>query len=399
MAFSNPITGGQGALIRPAIKSPNFLTGVSGWTINRDGSVEFNNGVFRGTVTASTFQGTDFIINTAGFFLYSGPPAAGNLVFSVAPAAGADAFGNAYGQGFNLGNQASSHFGIDLAGNVYIVSGGNTVMKIVPGDGAQYVYSGNAAAGNMVVSLASTAGSDAFANPHPAGITSINPTDFVNLIGSGIFFGQGAPTAGNLALAGWAKSLPSSDVLELLSPFYQGASVAQSQLRLTASTAAAHATAQLLDKSLISPADFLMSGAQVKTDNSGTPQTKQVPGSAPVALNANWTVGAAAIRNTNPLRVWTDTSDTLHLVGAVATLNATPGSTVATLSAPYLPVSNATFGLPQGMLYQMTSAGAFKAAGHCFLTASTGVLSVNNVTFASGDILVFDHHWPLGNTP
>ncbi len=72
---------------------------------------------------------------------------------------------------------------------------------------------------------------------------------------------------------------------------------------------------------------------------------------------------------------------------------------MATLSAPYRPVNNATFGLPQGMLYQMTSAGAFKAVGHCFLAAATGVLSVNNVTFASGDIFVFDHHWPLGNLP
>lgn len=53
MSFTNPITGGQGALIRPAIKSPDYVPGVSGWTINRDGTVEFNNGVFRGTVTAA----------------------------------------------------------------------------------------------------------------------------------------------------------------------------------------------------------------------------------------------------------------------------------------------------------------------------------------------------------
>lgn len=39
--FSNPITGGQGALVRPAIKSPNYVPGVSGWSINRDGSAEF----------------------------------------------------------------------------------------------------------------------------------------------------------------------------------------------------------------------------------------------------------------------------------------------------------------------------------------------------------------------
>lgn len=48
--FSNPITGANGALIRDRIKSPNYVTGVSGWTINKDGSVEFVNGLFRGDV-------------------------------------------------------------------------------------------------------------------------------------------------------------------------------------------------------------------------------------------------------------------------------------------------------------------------------------------------------------
>lgn len=41
MAFTNAITGGQGALLRTAIKSPNFLTGVRGWSINKDGTAEF----------------------------------------------------------------------------------------------------------------------------------------------------------------------------------------------------------------------------------------------------------------------------------------------------------------------------------------------------------------------
>jgi hypothetical protein len=96
VAFSNPITGGQGGLIRPSIKSPNFVHNVSGWTIDRNGNAEFNNGTFRGTITASTFQGTDFTINSAGYFLYNGAPAAGNLAFSIAQASGTDAFGNVY---------------------------------------------------------------------------------------------------------------------------------------------------------------------------------------------------------------------------------------------------------------------------------------------------------------
>ena len=42
MAFSNPIVGSSSALVRNAIKSRDFETGVSGWSINRDGTAEFN---------------------------------------------------------------------------------------------------------------------------------------------------------------------------------------------------------------------------------------------------------------------------------------------------------------------------------------------------------------------
>ncbi len=55
MAFSNPITGGQGALIRPAIKSPNFVAGTTGWIIRRDGSAEFNDVVIRGELESSNY--------------------------------------------------------------------------------------------------------------------------------------------------------------------------------------------------------------------------------------------------------------------------------------------------------------------------------------------------------
>jgi hypothetical protein len=110
VSFSNPVTGGQGALIRPAIKSPNFVHNVSGWSINRDGSAEFNNGTFRGTVTAGSFQGTDFVINTSGAFFYSGVPAAGNLIASIAPGSGSDVFGNGYLGGFTSYDDAAGFF-------------------------------------------------------------------------------------------------------------------------------------------------------------------------------------------------------------------------------------------------------------------------------------------------
>lgn len=47
MPFSNPIVGGT-ALIRPAINSPNFVSGATGWSINRNGTAEFSGATIRG---------------------------------------------------------------------------------------------------------------------------------------------------------------------------------------------------------------------------------------------------------------------------------------------------------------------------------------------------------------
>ena len=51
MGFVNPILGGAGALVRPAMRSPNFVSGLSGWEILRSGAAEFNNVVLRGSDT------------------------------------------------------------------------------------------------------------------------------------------------------------------------------------------------------------------------------------------------------------------------------------------------------------------------------------------------------------
>lgn len=49
MTFTDPVVAGT-TLIRAAIRSPDYVPGVSGWSINRDGSAEFNDAVFRGEV-------------------------------------------------------------------------------------------------------------------------------------------------------------------------------------------------------------------------------------------------------------------------------------------------------------------------------------------------------------
>ncbi len=90
--FSSPVVGGGGALIRPSAHSPGYVHGTTGWSINKDGSAEFNNIVIRGGTVVS---------GTALY--YSGTPALGNLVLSISPAAGIDPYGNAYPAGIAAG--------------------------------------------------------------------------------------------------------------------------------------------------------------------------------------------------------------------------------------------------------------------------------------------------------
>lgn len=91
-SFSNPLVGGGGSLVYPDIHSPDFVAGTSGWSIDKNGDAEFNNL----TLTGTTFNGLDYVINQNGVFFYNGTPAAGNLVSSLTNSTGTDAKGNVY---------------------------------------------------------------------------------------------------------------------------------------------------------------------------------------------------------------------------------------------------------------------------------------------------------------
>jgi hypothetical protein len=168
MAFSNPITGGQGTLVRPAIKSPGYNPGVAGWSINRDGSAEFNDLTIRGE-----FDGTNFQMTDQGAFFYNGTPALGNLIASIVAQAGTDPFGNAFSRVFNVGNQQGAHFGVDSAGIVYVVNSANqAVIQLNPNKSAVFLYNGTPAAGNLMLSASPTSGNDPFGNAYVAGFAS-----------------------------------------------------------------------------------------------------------------------------------------------------------------------------------------------------------------------------------
>ena len=167
--FTDTLASADGGLLKTAFKSPDYVPGVRGWAIFKNGNVEFNSGVFRGTVTAGVFEGADFIINSQGAFFYNGTPAKGTLIIALAASSGTDDFGNNYGEGANFGvwsavtgNQLQ-HFGIDNNGNTYLANNADaTVVFGKSADGALLFYnSAGQATGNLVVSIAPASGTDA----------------------------------------------------------------------------------------------------------------------------------------------------------------------------------------------------------------------------------------------
>jgi len=87
----NPVVGGT-VLRRAAIQSPNFVTGSAGWSINQDGSAEFNN---------VTIRNGQVVSGTALYYSGTGLPAANTLAASISAAGGTDGTaGNVYLAGF-----------------------------------------------------------------------------------------------------------------------------------------------------------------------------------------------------------------------------------------------------------------------------------------------------------
>lgn len=64
--FNNPVLGGGGALVRDSAHSPDYAAGVDGWSIDKDGSAEFNDVTVRGVFRLpSAYQArmTDLLTN------------------------------------------------------------------------------------------------------------------------------------------------------------------------------------------------------------------------------------------------------------------------------------------------------------------------------------------------
>lgn len=101
----------QGNMLVPSVQSPNYNPGIAGWAIKKDGSAEFNNVVIRGATTQNGVA-----------LYYSGTPALGNLVVSIAASAGVDSFGNAYQAGLTVYTTDTL---INIFGDDIVLNGAN----------------------------------------------------------------------------------------------------------------------------------------------------------------------------------------------------------------------------------------------------------------------------------
>jgi hypothetical protein len=125
----------------------------------------------------------------SGLFVYSPSPGVGNLVASITGASGTDQYGNAYGSGLNIGNQAAAHFGVSNAGDVFIANASDqNVIEIRPELSAILIYNGAPSLGGLVATIAGAAGTDPQGNTFPAGVASYNSgnTSYVLLGNTGI---------------------------------------------------------------------------------------------------------------------------------------------------------------------------------------------------------------------
>lgn len=160
MQFADEVVGGV-TLVRPAIQSPDYVTGVSGWAIKIDGSAEFNDVVIRGGTT----------VGGTGLY-YDGTPAAGNLIMSISADGGTDAFGNDYVDGMTVYDSSGS--------SVQVRAGsGSSAVVFTPADVAGVTW----ATGNMGSALGSRLGT----NTPQLFLTSPYDTDFASSASISLF--------------------------------------------------------------------------------------------------------------------------------------------------------------------------------------------------------------------
>jgi len=165
---------------------------------------------------------------TGALFVYSPVVGAGNLLASLAAAAGVDSFGNPFDAGLTVGPHAGAHIGLGLTGDLFVhnASGTAIVDQIHAADGSIRVYtSAGVALGNLTTSISPVAGTDVPGNAYTAGIYQQSATRAVQIFAGLIEFFNLASTPAVIPNVQAAGSAAGSG-LQLTSGTATGASAA-----------------------------------------------------------------------------------------------------------------------------------------------------------------------------
>ncbi len=381
VAFSNPITGGQGALVRPAIKSPNYITGVSGWTIKKDGSAEFNNLTIRGT-----FFGTQYIIDSNGMFFYNGAPANGNLITSITSAAGTDSFGNAYPKGLQVGSPTASRIFLNPTGpQVDTYDSGNDLNgRWNPTDGTF------------------TTTFDGSLSP---AFTQLYNLNFGGGFGqdAGVRFGVlstygSMPSAGDIANAGSvSSSISNLGVITRMASGSQGPSGSGIDDPVILSVGAGDTTSNYSGSVNVGteggrPLLGTVFGSWEFGDNTGA----NLSGWQTASMAANWAAGDTfnAVSGYEQLKFRIDAEDNVWILGNFGTTSAAAGTTAFTLPAGFRPMNRMQ--LP---INRVNTGGTITSTwmridvnGTCIIGTTT-----TPITPANGDRYFVNGKFPRGN--
>lgn len=143
------ITGGN-VLRIPALRSPNFAPATAGWTINQDGSAQFNN---------VTVIGSIVLTNSETILIYSSAtPAAGKLIISISPVAGSDSFGNSYPAGLAFYDASENQIATLDPVNGLILNGYGGAQTVSLTDVPIYVQTVSGTQPNLAANLSAVSG-------------------------------------------------------------------------------------------------------------------------------------------------------------------------------------------------------------------------------------------------
>ena len=301
MPMQNPVVGGV-FLVRSAIQSPNFQSGVSGWAIMQDGSAEFDDVVIRG--------GT--VVDGQAFY-YNGTPSSSTLLVAIAGMSGTDPYGTAYSSGFNLYDGAGNFVGLWNASGFYFASTDN--------DGQVNIQEqGNDSSGNPMSPILNV-----FADP--------------------------AITAAGGSLASFAQEFPgpNQEILILRGPIALPAvdsAGSNTAVNLFAGTAVAGAVGNLQFQDQSTTLDVLTwgvgggallgtaTGVQPGTGSSATPAVAE--GWHSPAFGSGWATGPFS-GSFQPVQYRLLPNGCVQLIGAFHQTSTTPASPIWTMPTGYHP--------------------------------------------------------------